>query len=90
MTSTRPADQAGRNPSAAAKPLLQTRHFSSIDLMIVAQQVQEAVQSQDPDFNADRVALDARLPPSHAAGNGQIAEEIRVRQGFGGQARGLR
>src|SRR6187401_1732036 len=86
MTSIRPADQARRNAGAAAKPLLQARHLSGIDLMIVAQQVQESVERQDPNFHPGSMALGAGLPRSHAAGNGEIAEETLLRQGYGGQA----
>jgi hypothetical protein len=42
--------------------------------MIVAQKVQQAVESQDPEFEPQRMAVAAGLSACDAARNGQIAE----------------
>jgi hypothetical protein len=79
LSSSRPANQARRNAGAAAKPFLQTRHLSGIDLMIVPQQVQKAVQGQDANFHPRGVSLGARLPRRHAARNREISKETLLR-----------
>ena len=50
-----PFDEAGVKPAAGAQPGLDPRHPAGVALVIIAKQVQQAVQRQYPKLRAERV-----------------------------------
>ena len=91
-----PFDQA----AAAAKAALDASHAAVIALVIIAEQVQQAVQRQHAQLGRERMPGLARLAPGDAGGNHDVAEVSpligwkrqdvgwpRLSSGIGGSAR---
>jgi hypothetical protein len=49
-------------PAEAPQPILHTLHTSLVDLVIVAQKVQQAVERQNPQLDGQGMPVLARLP----------------------------
>ena len=71
----RPLDQALAQPALAPQPPLDPRHPAVVALVIVAEQVQQAVQREHPQLGALVVAGGARLAPRDAAGDHDVAQK---------------
>src|SRR5688572_31553632 len=67
-------DQAFAQSAPAAQPPLEPPHPAIILFVIIAKKVQQAMQRQDPEFGAERVAGGSRLPPRNSQRNHHIAE----------------
>jgi hypothetical protein len=67
-------------PQAAltAQPAFQTQHPSVVGLVIVAQQVQQTVQSKDSHLDALRVSSSSRLPARYAPRYYDVTQETPV------------
>ena len=73
--SGRALDQAGTEAAGLAQPRLDPRHPAPVvrRVMIVAEQVQQAVQRQDLQLGRVGVAGLGRLAPGDAGGNDEVA-----------------
>jgi hypothetical protein len=58
-----------------AQPALEPTHRAVVALVIVAKQVQQAVQREYPQLGPLAVARFARLPSRHAAGDHDLTQE---------------
>ena len=67
-------DEALAKPPFAPKALFGAAHLAAVALVVVAEQVQQAVQRQDPELGQLRVARVAGLTPGHAAGDHDLAQ----------------
>ena len=68
-------DQTFAQPALAPEPALEACHPPVIPLVIIAKQVQQAVQREDPQLNLERVARVARLAPGNAGRNDDVAKK---------------
>jgi hypothetical protein len=59
----------------AAQPALEPTHRAVVALVIVAKQVQQAMQREYPELGPLAVARVARLPSRHAAGDHDVSQE---------------
>ena len=77
--SRRALDQAGRKAAFPAQAPFDALHSCPVPraLMIVPQQVQQPVQSQDFQLGGVRMAGSASLAPRHTGGNRDVAEFAR-------------
>jgi hypothetical protein len=48
-------------------------HLTLVPFVIVAQEMQQSMKGQDPQFDAHRVAIPGRLSPGQGSGNRDIA-----------------
>lgn len=71
-------DQALAQPAAPAEPGLQTGHATSVPLVIIAKEVQEAMQGQDAKLGPQGVARVGRLTARHPGGNHDVAQIPRL------------
>src|SRR5262252_7146156 len=71
----RALDQAFTQPALTPQPLLHAAHLAAVALMIVAEQVQQAMQCENFELNPLRMSRLARLTSSNAAGDDDVAEE---------------
>ena len=72
-------NQTRGQPGATAKPLFNPPHLSLVALVIVAQEVQKAVEGQDSEFDRESGAPAARrLAAGDADGDGDVAQISRV------------
>jgi hypothetical protein len=67
---TRAGHKACRQSGTPPQSLFKSSHGAGVGLMIVAQKVQQAMKGQNPELNAERMALLASLPACHAQGEG--------------------
>jgi len=71
----RPPDQAVAKTRLAQQPLLDPAHAAVVARVIVAEQVQQAVQRENLQFGELRVPCVARLTAGDAAGDDDVAQE---------------
>jgi hypothetical protein len=69
-------DQPFSQAALAAKAAFNTCHGAGINLVIVAEKVQESMQSQNAEFYPDTMPGFARLPLSHSPGNDDVAQLV--------------
>ena len=69
-----PFDQPGRQPAANAQPGLDAGHPPGVALVIIAKEVQQAVESQDTHFSTQRMARLRRLRTGHADPDDDVAQ----------------
>ena len=62
----RTGGETSRQPAEAPQPILHTFHASLVDLVIVPQKVQQAVERQDPQLDREGVAVLTGLPAGHS------------------------
>src|SRR5438105_1836228 len=68
-------DQPLTQPALAAQPALDAPHAPAVAMMIVAEQVQEAVERENAKLGQFRVARGARLTLRDAPGDYDISEK---------------
>src|ERR1700682_4086048 len=68
-------DESLAEASFAAKTPLGAAHLAAVALVVVAEQMQQAVERQDPELGELRVARLARLAPRHAAGDHDLPQK---------------
>lgn len=71
-------DQSLTKPRSSQQALLECSHPSPVALMIVAEEVQEAMQRQDPKLNSNWMPQVPSLAPGDTAGDDDVAEEPRA------------
>ena len=77
MLLIRPVRSGPPQAAAASQPRLDARHLARVALVIVAEQVQQAVQREHREFGGERVPRLARLTRGDAAGDHDVAEVAR-------------
>jgi len=70
-----PFDQAFAQATLPAQTTLDPGHPAAIPLVIIAKKVQQAMQSQHPKLNLNRVAGVPGLAARNSAGNHDFAEK---------------
>jgi len=70
-----PLDQSSPESGVAQQALLELSHASAIVLVIVSQEMEKAMQSQDPKLNRVGMAGVPSLTSCDAARNHDVAEE---------------
>jgi hypothetical protein len=70
-------DEASREPSLASQTRFHSRHGALVPpiLVIEAEQMEEAMQREDPQLRAQRMAHFDRLPPRNPCRDHDIPEE---------------
>ena len=72
----RSLDQSFAQPALTPQPALGALHPSAVALVVVAKQVQQAMQREHFQLGLFAVARFARLTPGDAARNHDISEEV--------------
>jgi len=67
-------DQTGREATSPAQPAFDAGHLTGVTVVIIAEQVQEAVKCQHPQLLTERMPGFTRLPGSHTGRDDDIAE----------------
>jgi len=78
-------DQSLRQMQSGAQEPLAARHLPRVGLMVVAGQVQQAVQNENLDFGGERMVLLARLAQGRGHADGQVAGHLFCAGTFGGK-----
>ena len=73
-----------RRPPFRRRRSLDAPHLAGVALVVVAEQMEQAVQRQDPQLGQLRVTRLARLPPGDAAGDHDLPQETLHHRGHGG------
>jgi hypothetical protein len=79
-----PGNQARRQTRALPKLVFEAAHLSTVGLVIVAQEVQEAVQRQNSQLGLQRVAQLTGLTGCNSPRDGKIAKKRTIRAGSPG------
>ena len=69
-------------PPSQPEPSLEPGHLSCVPLVIIPEQMEEAVQSQNLEFGSDTMTLLHRLTPCNAPRDDDIAEKRIDAEGF--------
>ena len=80
----RSLDEAFAQAALSPEALLGAVHLSAIALVVVAKQMQEAVQGQKPELGELRVVRVTRLTPRDTAGDHDLPQETTRHKGHNG------
>ena len=69
-----PLDQSGTQSTLAPQARLEASHLAAVGLVVVPEQVQQAVQGEHLEFGAIRVPVARRLAPRDTGGDHDVAE----------------
>ena len=62
----RTGGETSRQPAEAPQPILHTFHASLVDLVIVAQKMEKAVERQNPQLDGQGMPVLTSLPPRNS------------------------
>jgi len=68
-----PFDQPLAQPALSAEASFEAQHAAVVLLVIVSEEVEEAVQGKNPELGAFRVARGAGLAPGDASGDDDVS-----------------